>query len=78
MNAYELVLLLDRQGIACSSGAACSSQSVKPSRVLAAIGLTAKEAAEALRLTIGKYTEKEDIDYVMAKLPELITALKQG
>ena len=76
-NAYELVLLLDRHGIACSSGAACSSQSSKPSRVLGAIGLTAREAAESLRLTLGKYTEKEDIDYVIAKLPELITALKQ-
>ena len=77
VNAYELVLLLDRHGIACSSGAACSSQSAKPSRVLAAIGLTAQEAAESLRLTLGKYTEKEDIDYVISKLPELITALKQ-
>ena len=77
VSAYELVLLLDRHGIACSSGAACSSQSAKPSRVLAAIGLISKEAAESLRLTLGKYTEKEDIDYVIAKLPELITALKQ-
>jgi cysteine desulfurase len=77
VNAYELVLLLDRHGIACSSGAACSSQSAKPSRVLAAIGLTAQEAAESLRLALGKYTEKEDIDYVIAKLRELITVLKK-
>jgi cysteine desulfurase len=77
VNAYELVLLLDRHGIACSSGAACSSKSAKPSRVLAALGLTSEQAAESLRLTLGKYTEKEDIDYAIGKLPELIAALKQ-
>ncbi len=77
VNAYELVLLLDRHGIACSSGAACSSKSAKPSRVLTAIGLTSEQAAESLRLTLGKYTGKEDIDYVIGKLPELISTLKQ-
>jgi cysteine desulfurase len=76
VNAYELVLLLDRHGIACSSGAACSSQSAKPSRVLAAIGLTAQQASTCLRLTLGRSTEKEDIDYVLEKLPRLIATLK--
>jgi cysteine desulfurase len=77
VSAYELVLLLDRHGIACSSGSACSSQSEKPSHVLTALGLTAEQAAESLRLTLGKYTEKEDIDYVIGNLPKLISTLKQ-
>ena len=76
VSAYELVLLLDRHGIACSSGSACSSQSEKPSHVLSAIGLTAQQAGSCLRLTLGRYTHREDIDYVVEKLPGLIETLK--
>ncbi|MBM4310459.1 MAG: cysteine desulfurase [Deltaproteobacteria bacterium] len=77
VNGYELMLLLDRYGIACSTGAACSTQSEKPSRVLTAIGLSPLEALESLRLTLGKYIVKDDIDYVIGKLVELISTLKQ-
>lgn len=68
VRAYELMLLLDRKGIACSSGSACSSHAEKPSRVLAAMGLSPEEAAGSLRFTLGRYTTKQDIDLAAGEI----------
>src|SRR6202007_196906 len=57
-----LLIALDLQGIACSTGAACSSGSVEPSHVLTAIGLSADEARSTLRLSVGRPTTAEEID----------------
>jgi cysteine desulfurase len=76
LNGYELLLILDSLGIACSTGSACSSQSEIPSRVLTAIGLTGQEARSSLRLTLGRQTKLEDMDYVIEQLPQAIKTLK--
>lgn len=71
-NAYELMLVLDRHGIACSSGSACSAASTEPSHVLTAIGLCARDARSALRFTLGLYTTRAEIDFFLAALFETI------
>jgi cysteine desulfurase len=76
VSSYELMLLLDGEGIACSSGSACSAQSEKPSRVLTAIGLSDADARSSLRFTLGRFTTQSDIDYVVEKLPGAIKRLK--
>jgi cysteine desulfurase len=76
VSAYELMLLLDGRGIACSSGSACSAQSEKPSRVLTAIGLSDADARSSLRFTLGRFTTQSDIDYVVENLPATIKRLK--
>lgn len=63
INSRELMMMLDYYGIAVSSGSACSSQTNKPSHVLKAIGLSDKNAAETIRISLGKSTKKADIKY---------------
>lgn len=74
----EAVLLrLDLEGIAASSGSACTAGSLDPSHVLTAIGLTRDEAKGSLRLTLGTDTTQEDIDEVVAKLPGIVASLRE-
>ena len=75
-NGYELMLLLDRSGIASSTGAACSSGSEKPSRVLSAIGLSQKDALCSLRLSLGKSTTEVELDMALGKIRELVCVVK--
>lgn len=73
----EAVLLrLDLEGIAASSGSACTAGSLDPSHVLTAIGLTRDEAKGSLRLTLGTDTTQADIDEVVAKLPGIVENLR--
>jgi len=73
----EAVLLrLDLEGIATSSGSACTAGSLDPSHVLTAIGLTRDEAKGSLRLTLGTDTTQADIDEVVAKLPGIVENLR--
>ncbi|MDP3436108.1 MAG: cysteine desulfurase family protein [Bacteroidales bacterium] len=65
INSKELMMMLDYNGIAVSSGSACSSQLNKPSHVLKAIGLSDKEATETLRISFGKETSERDIRYTI-------------
>jgi cysteine desulfurase len=62
------MMMLDFHNIAVSSGSACSSQSNTPSYVLKAIGLSDKEAAETIRISLGKDTRKRDINYTVDKI----------
>ncbi len=74
----EAVLLrLDLEGIAASSGSACTAGSLDPSHVLTAIGLTRDEAKGSLRLTLGTDTTQADIDEVVAKLPGIVASLRE-
>ena len=74
----EAVLLrLDLEGIAASSGSACTAGSIDPSHVLTAIGLTRDEAKGSLRLTLGTDTTQADIDEVVAKLPRIVASLRE-
>jgi len=71
-----LVIALDLQGIACSTGAACSSGAVGPSHVLMAIGLSPDEARSSLRFSLGRTTTPEEIDQVIAVIPQAVERLR--
>jgi cysteine desulfurase len=77
IEGESLIIQLDMNGIAASTGSACSSSSLEPSHVLLAIGLKHEEAHGSLRLTIGKYTKKEDVDYVSEVLPRAVENLRK-
>ncbi len=72
-----MLLLLDINGIAASSGSACTSGSLDPSHVLLAMGMTHEVAHGSLRLTLGDMTTDEEIDYVLAVLPGIVQKLRE-
>ncbi len=72
-----LLLNLDLKGICASSGSACTSGSLDPSHVLLAIGLPHEIAHGSLRISIGKYNTKEEIDYVIENLVEIVNRLRE-
>ena len=69
--------MLDNYGICASSGSACTSGSLDPSHVLLAIGLPHEIAHGSLRLTLNEEIEKEDIDYVVDNLKEIVAHLRE-
>ena len=71
-----MVIALDLKGIACSTGAACSSGAVEPSHVLLAIGLAAEDARATLRLSLGRQTSDEEIDFALETIPPVIERLR--
>jgi cysteine desulfurase len=71
-----LVIALDLQGIACSTGAACSSGAVGPSHVLMAIGLSPDEARSSLRFSLGRATTPEEVDQAIATIPQAVERLR--
>ena len=71
-----MLLNLDLKGIAASTGSACSSTSLEPSHVLLALELAPDVAHSSLRLTLGRYTREEDIDYVLRVLPKIVKRLR--
>ena len=71
-----LLLNLDLKGICASSGSACTSGSLNPSHVLLAIGLPHEIAHGSLRITIGKYNTKEEVDYLLNNLEEIVSRLR--
>lgn len=71
-----LLLNLDLKGICASSGSACTSGSLDPSHVLLAIGLPHEIAHGSLRISIGKYNTKEDMDYLITNLEEIVQRLR--
>jgi len=77
IEGESLIMQLDMKGIATSTGSACSSESLEPSHVLLAIGLKPEEAHGSLRLTLGKYNKKEEVDYVLKVLPEAVERLRK-
>ncbi len=76
IEGESLLIKLDRKGICGSSGSACTSGSLDPSHVLLAIGLPHETAHGSLRLTLGEDTEREDIDYVVDSLKEIVAGLR--
>ena len=77
IEGESLLLLLDNQGIAASSGSACTSGSLDPSHVLMALGLPHEIAHGSLRLTIGDFTTEEDVDYTVEKLVGIVEKLRE-
>lgn len=76
IEGEALVLSLDAVGIEASTASACSNRELKPSHVLTSIGLSPEDAHGSLRLTLGRHTTEEDIDYVLEKLPESVRRLR--
>ncbi len=77
IEGESLLLNLDLKGICASSGSACTSGSLDPSHVLLAIGLPHEIAHGSLRISIGKYNTKEEIDYVVENLVEIVGRLRE-
>ncbi len=77
VEGESLLIKLDMKGICASSGSACTSGSLDPSHVLLAIGLPHEIAHGSLRLTLGEETTKEDIDYVIGTLKEIVSGLRE-
>lgn len=76
IEGESLLILLDREGICGSSGSACTSGSLDPSHVLLAIGLPHEIAHGSLRLTLSEDTTKEEIDYTIEKLKQIVDRLR--
>ena len=72
-----MLLHLDMNGIAASSGSACTSGSLDPSHVLLAIGLTHERAHGSLRLTLSEFTTEKEVDFVLKTLPGIVENLRK-
>ncbi len=77
INAQELLLLLDEKGICASAGSACSTGNSEPSHVLTAIGLPKEFANGSLRVSFGKDNTKEDVDFLVKSLQEIIPTIQK-
>ena len=76
IEGESLLIMLDMKGICASSGSACTSGSLDPSHVLLAIGLPHEIAHGSLRLTLSEETTKEEVDYVIESIKEIVTKLR--
>ena len=77
IEGEAMVIALDLKGLSVSTGAACSSGAIEPSHVLTAMGLSADRARGSIRLSLGKQTTDEDVDFVLELLPEVVGRLRE-
>ncbi len=77
VEGEALLIALDLKGLACSTGAACSSGAVEPSHVLTAIGLAPEEARASLRFSLGRHTTSADIDFALNVVPSAVAQLRE-
>lgn len=77
VESETILIALDNEGIAVSSGSACSSGSLEPSHVLLAIGRDPILARGSIRFTLGRFTTEEDIDYVLEVLPKIVDRFRR-
>ncbi|MHA1192949.1 MAG: cysteine desulfurase family protein [Promethearchaeota archaeon] len=77
IEGESIVLDLDLEGIGTSTGSACSSKSLDPSHVLLAIGLTPQDAHGSLRVSLGRFTTEDEVEYFLRKLPPIIERLRK-
>jgi cysteine desulfurase len=77
IEGESLLMQLDINGVSASTGSACSSTSLEASHVLLAIGLKPQEAHGSLRLSLGKYTTNEDVNYVLEVVPKSVERLRE-
>lgn len=76
IEGESLLLQLDMDGIAASSGSACTSGSLEPSHVILALGYPRDRALGSLRLSVGKGNAEQDIDLVLDRLPAMVARLR--
>lgn len=77
IEGESILLLMDSRHVCVSTGSACSSKSLKPSHVLDALGVPDELIHGSVRLTVGDFTTKEDIDYVVDNLKEVVAWLRE-
>ena len=77
IEGESIVIELDLMGICASTGSACSSEKLEPSHVLLACGLKPWQAHGSLRLSLGRWTKEEDIDYLLKILPGIVEKLRK-
>ncbi len=76
VEGESLLLLLDMNGVAASSGSACTSGSLDPSHVLLALGMPHEKAHGSVRFTLGEYNTENEIDYVLEKMPQIVQRMR--
>ncbi|HTA56860.1 MAG TPA: cysteine desulfurase family protein [Candidatus Baltobacteraceae bacterium] len=77
LEGEALVIALDLKGLACSTGAACSSGAVEPSHVLTAIGLTPSDARASIRFSLGRHTTESEITTALEIIPTAVDQLRK-
>jgi cysteine desulfurase len=77
-DSESLLLALDLEGIAASSGSACTSGSLEPSHVIAALGLAGDLAAGTLRFSLGRWTTADEIDRVLEVVPGVLRSVRRS
>ena len=77
IEGESILLNLDMMGICSSTGSACNSSKLVSSHVLLAIGISPELAHSSIRFTLGKFTTKEDIEYLIQILPKVIKKLRE-
>lgn len=78
VEAEGILIGLDLAGVAASSGSACNSAAQRPSHVLEAMGIPARDAVGGLRLSLGRSNTEADIDYVLEKLPPIVEQIRNA
>lgn len=76
VEGESILLNLDFKGIAVSSGSACTSGSLEPSHVVLALGVPMEHAHGTIRFSLGRYNTKEEVDYVLEVLPEIVSKIR--
>jgi len=77
VEGEALVIALDLKGLSVSSGAACSSGAIEPSHVLLAMGLSHDRARGSLRISLGKQTTSDEIDFALEVIPQTVARLRE-
>jgi cysteine desulfurase len=77
IEGEALLIALDLNGLACSTGAACSSGAVEPSHVLTGIGLPPEDARASLRFSLGRHTTEEEIEFALRVVPAAVEQLRE-
>jgi len=77
VEGESILLYLDLEGIAVSTGSACASGSLDPSHVLLATGLAAEDAHGSIRISLGRDNTQEDVEYAAEKIREVIVRLRK-
>lgn len=77
IEGEAMIISLDLKGVACSTGAACSSGAIEPSHVLTAIGLSASDARASIRFSLGRHTSDAEIDAALEIVPAAAAQLRE-
>ena len=76
IEGESIIMMLDLEGIACSTGSACSSFKLEPSHVLLATGLRPEQAHGSLRISLGRFTTEKEINQLIKVLPSIIKKIR--